>query len=286
MKRDFDSWFETMQDHIRTWDYYTNFDKVHRNVEKFKRELNLLNSLIGSPNIEKDFNELIEEYPKTLKAIPILLAKRDYQIVVKDIDGDYSFNFENINHPISDYTLFMRKSGLFNLMEYHIISNLYDYVTGVEVGLDTNARKNRTGTAMEDLVEKYIVKSGFVNNVSYFKELRGSEIEEKFKIKASQISKTSKKNADKRFDFVLLKNDHIYAIETNFYSTSGSKLNETSRSYKNIAIESQNIENFTFIWITDGKGWKQARNNLRETFNELETLYNISDLENGVLEKL
>ena len=76
----------------------------------------------------------------------------------------------------------------------------------------------------------------------------------------------------------------IYAIETNFYASGGSKLNETARSYKLIAEEAKHIPNFKFIWITDGGGWKRSRRNLEETFNVLEDIYNIADMEKGIFE--
>lgn len=178
----------------------------------------------------------------------------------------------------------MRKTGLFNLIQNHIINNLVDYVLGVETGLDSNGRKNRGGHLMEDLVEKYIMKAGFIKDVNYFKEMKISEIEEKFKIDLSQISNKGK--TVKRFDFVVKTENMIYAIETNFYASSGSKLNETARSYKQIAQEAKNINGFTFVWFTDGKGWIDARHNLEETFEILETIYNIDDMKNDILKTL
>ena len=178
----------------------------------------------------------------------------------------------------------MKKTGLFDLIQNHIINNLVDYVLGVETGLDSNGRKNRGGHLMEDLVEKYIVEAGFIKGVNYFKEMKISEIEEKFKIDLSQISNNGK--TVKRFDFVIKTQNTIYAIETNFYASSGSKLNETARSYKQIAQEAKDINGFTFVWFTDGKGWIDARNNLKETFEILETIYNIDDMENNIVKTL
>lgn len=156
MARDFNKWISKFNDSIASWKYYTNFEKVYLNVNKIKNELNLLNGLIGSKDIEKDFADLVEEYPQVLKAIPILLAKRENIIIIKDADKDYKYNFYKMNYSIDDYIKFMRNTGIFKLLEQHLISSIYDYVTGVEVGMDTNGRKNRTGDAMEDLVESYI----------------------------------------------------------------------------------------------------------------------------------
>ena len=165
-----------------------------------------------------------------------------------------------------------------------IINNLYDYLLGVEVGLDSNGRKNRGGHLMENLVEEYIVKAGYKKNESYFKEMYLADIEKKWNMNLSAMSGNNV--STKRFDFVIKTNKQVYVIETNFYSSGGSKLNETARSYKMLAEESRKVKGVTFIWVTDGLGWIGARKNLEETFNELPALYNISDLDNGILNNL
>ena len=284
MERNFAEWLSTMRESIATWAYYTDFKKVYSNVESIKVELHILNSLIGSKNIEKEFKQLLQEYPKVLKVVPILLAKREKEIKITDVEGEYVFDFNNPNYGIEDYTKFMRETGLFILLQHHVINNLVDYVTGVEVGMDTNGRKNRTGDVMENLVESYLQKQGLVKGVSYFKEMKKSEIETKFKINLDCISNQGK--TEKRFDFVIYVNNHVYACECNFYGSSGSKLNETARSYKNLSIESKQVKDFTFVWITDGIGWNSAKHNLEETFDVLDTMYNLKDLESGALDKL
>ena len=282
--RNFEKWLGKFKNSIATYDYYIDLKKVIKNVDNIKIELNILNSLIGSKNIEKDFENIIKKYSETLKCIPILLAIRDTEIYAQDEEGGFLYNFKTPNYSIEQYKIFMRKTGLFDLIQNHIINNLVDYVLGVETGLDSNGRKNRGGHLMEDLVEKYIVKAGFIKGINYFKEMKISEIEEKFKIDLSQISNNGK--TVKRFDFVIKTENMIYGIETNFYASSGSKLNETARSYKQIAQEAKDINGFTFVWFTDGKGWIDARNNLKETFEILETIYNIDDMENDIMKTL
>lgn len=282
--RNFNDWLSTMRDSIATWKYYTDFEKVYRNVDAIKIELNILNSLIGSKNIETDFKNILTDYPKTLKVIPILLAKREMEIKIKDAEKEYLFNFKKMNYTIDEYSKFMRNTGLFDLLENHIINNLVDYIMGVEVGMDTNGRKNRTGEAMEDLVESYLIKYGLVKNKTYFKEMTKTEIEKRFNYDLSKISNNGK--TEKRFDFVVKVDNRIYAIECNFYGSSGSKLNETARSYKNLALESKQIDEFIFVWITDGIGWNTAKHNLEETFDVLDTLYNLKDLDEGLLSSL
>ncbi len=284
MTRNFKEWLSTFRPCISDYCYYVDFDKVHRNVDNIKVELNILNTLVGSKNIEQDFEDIVNKYPETLKCIPLLLAVRSNEISVTDTDGEYIFSFKKQNYSIEEYKMFMRKTKLFELLENHVVSNLVDYATGVETGLDSNGRKNRGGHLMENLVEEYIKKADFIKNKTYFKEMYIQEIENKWNINLSAISNQGK--MEKRFDFVVKTDKQIYVIETNFYSSGGSKLNETARSYKTLAQEVATIDGVTFIWFTDGCGWNSAKHNLEETFDVLDTVYNIKDLEDGVLNAL
>lgn len=287
MDRNFNEWLSSFRESIASYEYYIDFNKVYRNVDSIKIELNILNSLIGSRQIKDDFKKLIKQYPETLKTIPILLAKRESEIYCQDENGGYLYQFDFGKYPPNSfkhyerYSYFMEKTGLFELLEKHLINNLVDYVTGVETGLDSNGRKNRGGHLMEDLVESYIQNAGFTKNETYFKEMYIHEITNRWGIDLSAISNSGK--MEKRFDFVIKTDTMIYAIETNFYSSGGSKLNETARSYKTLALEADTIDGFSFVWFTDGKGWTSARNNLEETFDVLENIYNIKDLENGIM---
>ena len=282
--RNFSEWLLGFRDSIADYGYYIDFEKVHRNVDNIKVELNILNSLIGSKNIEEDFEKLIGKYPETLKCIPLLLAVSSNEIYAIDGDGDYTYNFKNPNLSVEQYKVFMRKTGLFDLIENHIVNNLVDYATGVETGLDSNGRKNRGGHLMENLVESFIQKAGFLKDESYFKEMYIHQITDKWDIDLSAISNQGK--MEKRFDFVVKTPTMIYGIETNFYGSGGSKLNETARSYKTLALETDTIDGFTFVWFTDGKGWTSARHNLEETFDVMEHVYNINDMENGIIDAI
>ena len=281
--RDFNAWLSGFRDSIADYKYYVDFAKVHRNVEDVKVELNILNSLVGSKNIEQDFKALVGRYPDILKCIPLLLAVRAKEIYCQDVNGGCLYKFNTNAQGSEEYAYFMRETGLFDLLENHIVSNLVDYVTGVETGLDSNGRKNRGGHLMEDLVESYIQKAGFVKDVTYFKEMYIHQITDKWELDLSAISNQGK--SEKRFDFVIKTDSMIYGIEANFYASSGSKLNETARSYKTLALESDTIDGFTFVWFTDGKGWTSARNNLEETFDIMEHIYSIKDLEEGIINK-
>lgn len=284
MSRNFNDWLSRFKTSISNYTYYVDFEKIYKNVDKVKVELNILNSLIGSKNIEEEFENILIKYPEVLECIPLLLAVRSREIFVKDEINEYLFKFDKMFYSIKDYIKFMRESGLFDLLQNHIINNLYDYVLGIKVGLDSNGRKNRGGHLMENLVESYIVKAGYKKDVNYFKEMYLKDIEKKWNLDLSEMS--GHNTSTKRFDFVIKTDRQVYVIETNFYSSGGSKLNETARSYKMLAQESKKVDGVTFIWFTDGTGWNSARKNLEETFNELETMYNIDDLENGILEKL
>lgn len=288
-KRNFDAWLSQFRASIATYDYYVDFEKVHRNVDEIKIELNILNSLIGSKNIKDDFVQILKRYPETLKVIPILLAKREREIYCQDENGGYLYRFKekypsNSHLSYERYCYFMEKTGLFDLLQNHLINNLVDYVTGVETGLDSNGRKNRGGHLMEDLVEKYIQKAGFIKDINYFKEMYLVEIEERWNIDLSALSNQGK--AAKRFDFVVKTANTIYAIETNFYTGGGSKLNETARSYKMLSQEAETVTGFKFVWFTDGIGWKSARGNLRETFEVMEHIYSIDDMEHNVMKEI
>ena len=281
--RDFNEWLSKFRMSISGYDYYINFNKVYDNVEKMKVELNILNVLIGSKNIEDEFVDIVKRYPETLKCIPILLAVRQMEIYAQDDEGAFLYHFNEQNYSIEQYKVFMRKTGLFELLSERIVNNLIDYVLGVEVGLDSNGRKNRGGHQMEDLVESFINKS---NVKEYYKEMYLTKVEEKWNVDLSSISANG--TSTKRFDFVIKTENHIYLVETNFYGGTGggSKLNETARSYKMISEEAKHIEGVSFVWFTDGTAWKSARRNLEETFKVMEHIYSIDDLENGIMNQV
>lgn len=289
MSRVFSDWLNSFRESIASYDYYIDFNKVYRNVEGIKIELSMLNSLIGSKDIKKDFQGLVRKYPEVLKCIPLLLAVRSEEIFCQDSTGGYLYLFGCAdgapdNELVERYTYFMERTGLFELLQDHIINNVTDYVTGVETGLDSNGRKNRGGHLMEKLVERFIQQAGFIKGQSYFKEMYIRQITDNWAIDLSALSNQGK--MEKRFDFVVKTDRMIYGIETNFYGSGGSKLNETARSYKTLALEAEGIEGFTFVWFTDGKGWTSARNNLEETFDVMPHIYNIRDLENGIVSEV
>ena len=274
--RDFDTWLAGFRDSISGYGYYVDFQKVVANAERHRAELHLLNALIGTDDIETRFRDLVTRFPSVICAVPILLAVREREIYARDDETGGRYRFDGVRQSLDEYCVFMRKTGLFDLISRRLVNNLYDYVLGVETGLDSNGRKNRGGHQMEDLVEAYLAAAG----VEPYKEMYVREIRARWGVDVSALTNTGK--AEKRFDFVVRAPSCVYAIETNFYAGGGSKLNETARSYKMLALEAREIPAFKFVWFTDGAGWRSARENLRETFDVLPTLYNIRELEAGV----
>lgn len=285
MERTFEGWFATFKKSIAPYSYYIDFDTVYKKAQIYKVELNILNSLIWTKNIKEDFIKLLKEYPSIVKCIPILLAVREPEIFVLDDNRqEYNYSFRYPNYSAEQYAIFMDKTWLFDLFQNHLINNCFDYVLWVECWLNSNARKNRWWHLMEDLVEEFIIKAWFRKDINYFKEMYTSDIKEEFWLDLSKL--TNNEKTEKRFDYVIKTNSCIYWIETNFYASWGSKLNETARSYKMLAEESKNIKWFKFVWFTDWEWRIWARNNLRETFDVLPTIYNINDMRNWIMKEI
>ncbi len=289
---DFNALKNTFQDSIFAWDYFTDFEKVKSNVQKVKVELNILNSLIGEEDIEEEFIKLIKEYPKTRQALPLLIAIRKDKLndtsVIANMDTLIAENkkyifYDKIDEEIEkELLIFFREGGLKDIFQNRYVKNLVDYCFGVEVGLDTNARKNRTGTLMENIVSNYLTKFCQKNkDFTYIEQATQKKIKEKFNYRI-KIDKNSR-----RFDFALFNKitKKLFLIEVNFYSGGGSKLKATAGEYQYLYdfLKNQNID---FIWITDGKGWLTALNPLEETFKHNDYVINLKMIKDGILNKI
>jgi type II restriction enzyme len=281
MRKDFDAWLSQFKTSISNYGYYMNFDTVMSNLDMYREKLTRYNDLLGVEDVESAFEQMIKEDSTLIEVIPILVAIRSKNVFVLHDGIEHQFDFKKMNYPLEKYTEFMREMGIFDLFKSGYVKDIPSMVVGVEMGLNTNARKNRGGRLMESLVENELINAGFVKNETYFKEMYISDIEEQFGIDLSCISHN--KQIEKRFDFVVKGKDYIYGIETNFYTVSGSKLNETARSYKTIALGLKNHPNFKFVWVTDGNGWRSTRKGLKETFDILDDMYCISELESGII---
>lgn len=275
---------------ITQWDYFVKWEKVFKNIKPYEVELNILNVLIGKENIKEELIKLILEYPKVVNAIPLLLAirfknKKEQKInIVSDIKT-FEYNYFDLSlktpnkEEASNITDFFIGCGLADIVKDKKVKNLLDYTTGVEVGLDSNGRKNRGGHQMENAVETYIKEVCAKLNLPYLKESNAKAIKKAWNIDL-EVDKSSR-----RIDYVINKNGKLYFFECNFYGGGGSKLKSTATEYvkMNEYWSKQDIE---FIWITDGAGWQKTLKPLREYFDKADYLLNLEMLKEGVLNKI
>ncbi|WP_324068934.1 MAG: type II restriction endonuclease [Flavobacterium sp.] len=266
---------------ILLWDYFVNWEKVHKNIKPIEKELNLLNVLIGKEDVETEVYNLIKEYPQVIKAFPFLIAFRDTKVsmlsdVTEFLYKDYDFKHRVItDEDCEDLTTFFMQSGLGDLVKDKRVKNLVDYVTGVEVGLDSNGRKNRGGTMMENIVETFVKSTCDELGYEYMTQANAKKIKTHWNIDI-QVDKSSR-----NLDFAINKNGKLYFIECNFYGGGGSKLKSTATEYVKMN-EYWNAQNITFIWVTDGAGWKSTLKPLREYFDKADYLLNLEMLKNNI----
>ena len=264
MNKDFNLFMSQLQETNQTLDFFCDFDKISANVAEVEMSLNTLNYLIGKEDLEKGVSEIWQRDPKVFEVLGILIAVRDEgKKPVVDSKGNVvllkSF-FESETKVVE----FLRETGLAEIFYSRRIKNLVDYVFGIETGLDTNARKNRSGHIMENTVARI-----FKNNGIKFRQ----------EVYSSEFPKLSVLGTDeKRFDFYIETSAKKYLIEVNFYSGGGSKLNEVARAYTDLAPKVNSVNGFEFVWITDGIGWKSARNKLEEAYNAIPSVYNLTNI--------
>ena len=275
----------------KVWSYFVNWEKVFANTKQIEIALNNLNYLIGKKDdFDNEFKLLIKKNPNITKVIPALVVRdgnntQKFKILVdyqnkKLVYEDYDFSKKEISdEDIKKYLHFVKETGLESLITNKKIKNLVDYMIGVEAGLDSNARKNRGGHAMENIVEAFIKDVCEKNDFRYLREANAEKIKTKFNYNVP-VDKSSR-----RYDFVIDNKKELFIIETNFYGGGGSKLKSTAGEYKNL-FDVLKKEKYKFFWVTDGLGWKTAEKTLRETFNHNDYLFNLAMLEKGVLEFL
>ena len=250
-----------------TLDYFVDFNKVTRNVHKIAIKLNQLNYLIGKENIEEAINELYEENPKVFEVLDILIAVRNKKTKTFNNNG-IIVSLENYFSSPKGILEYIHETRLAEVFKNKEITNLVDFVFGIEVGLDTNARKNRGGDNMSKAVSLIFDREG----IYYKKEVNSTLF---LDIESLGVDV-------KHFDFVIKTKKKTYLIETNFYNTGGSKLNEVARAYSEVAPKINQYENYEFVWITDGQGWLKAKNKLEEAYNIIPSVYNLTTLEEFV----
>lgn len=268
MNKDFNLFMSQLQETNQTLDFFCDFDKISANVAEVDMSLNTLNYLIGKDDLAKGVAEIWQRDPKVFEVLGILIAVRDEgRKPVVDKDGNVVL-LKSYFESCSKVVEFLQGTGLADIFQSRRIKNLVDYVFGIETGLDTNARKNRSGHIMENTVAK-ILKD---NNVAFRQEVYSSEFPELSVLGTDE----------KRFDFYIKTPTKKYLIEVNFYSGGGSKLNEVARAYTELAPKVNSVKGFEFVWITDGIGWKSARNKLEEAYNTIPSVYNLTSIESFV----
>jgi type II restriction enzyme len=277
-----------LKDKLTRWDYFVNWAKVFSNVEKIEIGLNILNYLIGKDDLEARFKRLLKEHSQLYEILPILVACREKNLKILtsfSTDGfQYKdFSFKPTQHltekQIDCATEFARETGFLELLECKRIKSVVDYVLGVEVGLDSNARKNRGGTAMEDVVEFFVKGICQGNGFSYISEATASKVQAKWGLDL-KVDKTSR-----RVDFAIYNGQHLYLVEVNFYGGGGSKLKSTAGEYKAM-FDFWTGAGYRFIWITDGAGWVSTKSALRETFDHIDYILNLNMVSDRILEHI
>lgn len=263
MKEQFKTFLSQLSETNATLDYFVDFEKVKGNVRKIALKLNQLNYLIGKDNLEEAINDLYDENPKVFEVLDILIAVRNKNAKTLDNTGKITLLESYFTSP-KGVLEYIYETGLAEVFKNKEISNLVDYVFGIEVGLDTNARKNRGGDNMSKAVSLLFDREG----IYYKKEVNSTLF---LDIESLGVDV-------KRFDFVIKTKKKTYLIETNFYNTGGSKLNEVARAYSEVAPKINQYENYEFVWITDGQGWLSAKNKLEEAYNTIPSVYNLTTL--------
>ena len=248
-----------------TLDFYCDFPKIARNVADIEISLNMLNFLIGKENLREAVQSLWDRDPHVFEVMDILIATRKKDDK-KYIDNDGSMHsVHSLFSSVDGVMKFLEGKGLDKLFKNKEVKDLVDYVFGVETGLDTNARKNRSGDITETLVARIFDNAG----IRYREQVSSKE----FPSIAAALG------ADQKvFDFVITANGKNYLIEVNFYSGGGSKINEVARSYTDVAPKVNGVHGFEFVWITDGIGWNSARNKLEEAFAAIPSIYNLTTI--------
>lgn len=264
--KDFDKFISQLQETSQTLDFFCDFDKISQNVEDIKLSLCMLNSLIGSTDMRKSVETIWNRDRTAFDVMNILIAVRS-EGKKKIIDNiGRCVLLDSLFQSADGVMEFLDSTGLTEVFKSRKINNLVDYVFGIETGLDTNARKNRSGHIMENMVARLFDN----NDIKYRQEVYSYEWPEITSVLGDD---------EKRFDFVVQTAKMTFLIEVNFYSSGGSKLNEVARSYSDIAPKINSVPGFEFVWITDGIGWKSARNKLQEAFTIIPSIYNLSNIQ-------
>ncbi len=266
-----DDFLNTLLDTNHTYDFFVNWNKVYNNLNDYLIEIGILNSLnkISSDELVPRFTEILIKYPEVVEILPSILAIRGKKVPIFNIDNKSSktINFSKKNFDLNEIVEFSVKTGLLDL--FNNIDDLYSYLVGSEVGLDTNGRKNRSGHIFEDAVGLFLDdKLSNLNDYHYVKEDTEVII-----------------HRNKRFDYVIYKNQvPKIVIECNFYNSTGSKPIEVAHAYAGLQKDTDEA-NLIFIWVTDGQGWRKMFKTLMNVADDIDFIVNYNMLDK-VLEDL
>lgn len=265
MAKDFEKFMSQLSKTNATLDFFSDFKKIRNNVSEIALSLNSLNFLLGKENLREAVTMLWNRDKKAFEVLDILIATRRKD-KKKFIDNDGKpCLISSLFTSIDGVMKFLEETGLAEVFMRKDVKDLVDYVFGVEVGLDTNARKNRSGNITERLFHHILNNNGIAHRM----EVCSSEFPE---------IKTVLGEDEKRFDFVIITKNCTFLIEVNFYSGGGSKLNEIARAYRELAPIVNGVKGYEFVWITDGEGWKSAKNKLAEAYSDIPRIYNFATL--------
>ena len=265
MSKDFNKFMSQLQETNQTLDFFCDFDKIAANVDNIKLSLCMLNSMIGTTDLRRSVETIWNRDRSAFSVMDILIAVRSGgKKVVLNSAGDCII-LDKLFTSIDGVMEYLEDTGLADLFRHKKINDLVDYVFGIETGLDSNARKNRSGHVMEGMVANILKKNG----IKFRQEVYSTEWPKLQSVLGDD---------EKRFDFVVQTSKKTYLIEVNFYSGGGSKLNEVARSYSDIAPKVNSVPGFEFVWITDGIGWKSAKNKLQEAYSIIPSIYNLTNI--------
>lgn len=170
MSEQFKNFLSQLSETNATLDYFTDFAKIIPNINKISIKLNQLNYLLGKEDLEKAIGDLYQENPKVFEVLDILIAvrKKDNKKLINNA-GDIVL-LDSYFHSPKSILEYIEGTGLGDVFRNKNITNLVDYVFGIEVGLDTNARKNRGGDNMSKAVSLIFDNA----NIFYKKEVNNT----------------------------------------------------------------------------------------------------------------
>lgn len=287
---------ETLTVTNRDFKFLTDWKKIEKVVKKYRFEIALFDVLIKSYNFDNELRQLLSKYPDAIKVLPLLLAlsNKDSEelVLVEDFlnwnFAEFHFNFREFNgssEHLDKAARLFEKTGLKNFFLNLSAKSILDYTIGVQVGLDTNARKNRSGHIMEKLIEEEILSYKKSDEITFevFTQKKFKFLKEKDILYPNELS-------ERKADFLLVKDKNWVNIEVNFYNTSGSKPEEIVNAYTERQRYIKNSGGH-FVLITDGLGWRKktkdnVQNQVKIAFKELDYIMNLHFVKEGYLLKV